>query len=242
MKTTFRLLLPLLLASATVQGGEHEKLNVLGWTVWVNPRLRAEQPAQIKDALVRLRGQLEQITRVVPGEAVLELKKVPLWFNPPYPGTGPKAEYHPDVGWLKKNGRNPAMAKAVEFTNAAIFEKECRRMPVFVLHELAHAYHDRVLNHGREITLAYDQAKAKGGYESVRRRDAEGRMTLGRAYAMTNDREYFAETTEAYFGMNDFFPFDEAELKAHDPAMHELLGRLWKVGGTRASASPSLAK
>ena len=46
---------------------------------------------------------------------------------------------------------------------------------------------------------------------------------------MTNEKEYFAECTEAYFGENDFFPFNAAELKAHDPEMYALLGTLWGV-------------
>jgi hypothetical protein len=40
-------------------------------------------------------------------------------------------------------------------------------------------------------------------------------------------REYFAETSEAYFGTNDCYPFVRAELKPHDPRMYELLGKLW---------------
>jgi dipeptidyl-peptidase-4 len=39
--------------------------------------------------------------------------------------------------------------------------------------------------------------------------------------------EYFAETTEAFFSRNDFFPFTRDELRRHDPAMHDLLARLW---------------
>jgi Mlc titration factor MtfA (ptsG expression regulator) len=52
---------------------------------------------------------------------------------------------------------------------------------------------------------------------------------MDKAYAMTNAAEYFAETTEAYFGTNDFFPYTNAELKKHDPFMHELLGKIWGV-------------
>jgi hypothetical protein len=48
-----------------------------------------------------------------------------------------------------------------------------------------------------------------------------------RAYALTNDREYFAETTEAFFGRNDFFPFDRAELERADPAACEMLRQAW---------------
>ena len=44
---------------------------------------------------------------------------------------------------------------------------------------------------------------------------------------MTNPMEYFAESTEAFFARNDFFPFDHAELKRHDPGMEQLLAKLW---------------
>jgi Mlc titration factor MtfA (ptsG expression regulator) len=44
---------------------------------------------------------------------------------------------------------------------------------------------------------------------------------------MTNPMEYFAETTEAFFSRNDFFPFTRDELKQHDPEMEKLLARLW---------------
>ena len=50
-----------------------------------------------------------------------------------------------------------------------------------------------------------------------------------RAYAAENEKEYFAESTEAYFGSNDFFPFVRAELKEHDPKMYDLLEKVWGV-------------
>jgi hypothetical protein len=49
------------------------------------------------------------------------------------------------------------------------------------------------------------------------------------AYAMTNPMEYFAETSEAYWSSNDFYPFDRKQLKAYDPVMFELLGKIWGI-------------
>lgn len=101
-------------------------------------------------------------------------------------------------------------------------------MPNFALHELAHAYHDRVLGFDQaDIIAAYNKAKAAGKYDKVQRQDSEGRKRLDRAYAMTNHKEYFAECTEAFFSKNDFFPFTREELKAHDPDMFELLKAVW---------------
>lgn len=120
------------------------------------------------------------------------------------------------------------MAQAVEFTNVRIFEAEVRRMPAFVLHELAHAYHHRVIGHDHAgIKAAFAKAKAGGTYDRVERQDAEGRKHLERAYALTNAQEYFAESTEAFFCRNDFFPYTREQLRAHDPEMCAVLADVW---------------
>ena len=46
-------------------------------------------------------------------------------------------------------------------------------------------------------------------------------------YGLTNHKEYFAEGTEAYFYRNDFYPFVRAELKEHDPTLHDVLAKVW---------------
>ncbi len=203
---------------------------IAGWTVHVSARLMDEQGVATARALAILQEQLESIVQTVPAPAVAQLRQVPLWLSPEYAGLAPKAEYHPSAGWLRANGRDPAMARSVEFTNIRIFEAEQRRMPVFVLHELAHAYHDRVLgSHHAGIRAAYEKAKAGGTYDRVERRDAAGRTRLDRAYALSNPQEYFAETTEAFFGRNDFYPYEREQLQRHDPGMHALLATVWGV-------------
>jgi hypothetical protein len=52
-------------------------------------------------------------------------------------------------------------------------------------------------------------------------------LYLSPEYAMTDPMEYFAETTEAFFSRNDFFPFTRDELQSHDPKMVTLLKKLW---------------
>lgn len=182
-----------------------------------------------------LKLQLKKIVQTVPKPAVAKLQEVALWFSPEYPRTGPRAEYHPNVAWLKANGRDAVMEKGIEFTNVRIFEQETRRMPNFALHELAHAYHDRVLGFDQpEVIAAYEQAKASGKYERVLRRDGKGKEQYDRAYALTDHKEYFAEATEAFFVRNDFFPFKRDELERTDPKMVDLLKRLW---GTESSSA-----
>ena len=214
---------------AEANGGS-EIRDIEGWTVHIKRELLDHEAEATAKALKLLTLQLQEIVRVVPAKAVVELRKVPLYFNPQYPKSQPRAEYHPGAGWLKENGRDPVMVKGVEFSNVRIFEAEMRRMPNFALHELAHAYHDRVLGfENAEIEAAFQHAKAAGKYDSVQRQDSEGRKRLDKAYAMTNAKEYFAECSEAYFTRNDFFPFTRADLKQHDPEMFALLEKLWGI-------------
>ena len=210
---------------------------VEGWTVHLNDQLWQNEQAATETALTLLQKQLAEIVRVVPSNAVAELRQIPLWFSPEYPGVKPRAEYHPGAGWLREHGRNPAMAKGVEFTDVRDFEKEMNRMPNFALHELAHGYHDRVLVGGfgnAEIKAAYNRAKASQSYDKVERWFGNGRTnTFERAYAMTSPQEYFAENTEAFFSRNDFFPFTRDELERHDPEMEKLLAQLWQTSASR---------
>lgn len=212
-------------------GHAREARSVAGWIVHISSRLIQQEPEATTLALGLLQKQLEEIARVVPPDAVAELRKVPLYFSPPYPGKRGGAEFHPDAQWLRDNGRDPAMAKGVEFSNIPKFQEEMNRMPNFALHELAHSYHNLVVSDGfknAEIQALYEHAKASGKYDRVERRHGNGKPnTFERAYAMTNPQEYFAECTEAFFTRNDFFPFTRDQLKQHDAEMFVLLERLW---------------
>ena len=78
-----------------------------------------------------------------------------------------------------------------------------------------------------DVLKVYNEAKEKGTYEDVL--SHTGRPV--RHYALTNHKEYFAETTEAYLGVNDFYPFVRAELQEHDPSGFALMQKVW--GGIR---------
>ncbi|TWT89429.1 sulfatase-like hydrolase/transferase [Stieleria varia] len=205
---------------------------VVGWRVHVNPRLTKDDASRKKlgRAMELLTVQLKEIKQKLPKDAVAELQKVDLWFSPKYPNTGARAEYHPSPQWLRENGRSEIMARGVEFSNVEIFEAESRRMPNFALHELAHAFHDRVLGFDHaEIRKVFDRAVASGKYESVLRQDANGNRRPDRAYALSNHKEYFAELSEAYFSKNDFFPFDRTELLETDPEGARVVKEAWGV-------------
>jgi dipeptidyl-peptidase-4 len=135
-------------------------------------------------------------------------------------------QYHPDRGWLIGHGHDPRLAKHVHIPRAADLYAPATwaKHPYCVLHELAHAYHDQVLGfENPEVEKVYDAAKEKKLYDEVLLYTGQ----KVRHYALTNPKEYFAETTEAYFGVNDFYPFVRAELKEHDPAGFALMETVW---------------
>ncbi len=210
---------------------DHITFELRGWTIHLHNQFLDDESGVTRRALELLSGQLQRVVEVVPPEALRPLRTVPLWINPEYEGKRGGAAYHPNIDWLRNNGRNPKMAKAVEITNVKNFPFENRRMPFLLLHELAHAYHDQVVKEGfgnAELKTAYERARDSGSYDSVARFDGNKTVT-DKAYGMNDAKEYFAESSEAFFGKNDFYPFNREELKAHDPHMHNLVKKLWGV-------------
>ena len=199
-----------------------------GWRVLVHRDLFAENRTELRERTLKLLGNhLFRITTIVPEAAVIQLRKIPIWVEVAHP-KHPCMCYHPDPAWLQDNGMNPAKAGGVELANCENFLNWTRDQPWMVLHEMAHGYHHQYLPKGfdnPEVLAVYQSAKQAGLYDSILR--ISGKKE--KAYALNNQQEYFAEQTEAFFGTNDFFPFVKAELREHDPQMHELLGKLWKI-------------
>ena len=210
-------------ATSFIPSTKYATTRVAGWTVRVNRELLTTQAELGSNALALLAIKLGEITNAVPPRACEMLRRVPIWLGV-NDGHAPCAEYHPSKQWLADHGYNPDKAKSVEIGTARRFIEWAPTQPAMILHELAHAYHDQVLGFSdARIKQAYEHAKANGTYELVKRLNAKPQ----RAYALTDDHEYFAEATEAFFGRNDFYPFTRAELKEHDPAMFSLLEELW---------------
>lgn len=195
-----------------------------GWRVLVNGKLQAETNLCEKTLKI-LSAQLYQITRVVPVPALAKIRQIPIWMELDDP-LFPCSVYHESQDWLREHGVNPAKAGAVEVANAKNFTTWTIEQPCMILHELAHGYHHLFLGDDYAgIRRCYEHAKTAGLYESVLRINGNHE----RHYAMTNEKEYFAESTEAFFGTNDFYPFVRAELKEYDPQMYALECAVWGV-------------
>lgn len=203
----------------------YQEQRVEGWRILVNNQL-ATNGALCPAVLKLLDAQLYQITRVVPAAPLAKLRMIPIWIenaDPRFPCT----VFHESADWLREHGVNPEKVNAVEISNPQNFLDWVRDQPWMMLHELTHGYHHVFLGDNQpDIRRCYQAAKVSGKYESILRIDGHHE----RHYAMTNEKEYFAEMTEAFFGTNDFFPFVRAELKEYDPEMYAVLGKLWETG------------
>lgn len=200
--------------------------DIEGWTVHIDPAmLDGEHQEEGERALVMLANHLQRIKILVLPDQLEKMQTIEIWIEHAHPRLG-AMQYHPSKGWLVAHGHDPRLAKQVHITHAAslLSRSQMLKHPAVILHELAHGYHDQVLDFDNpEIIAVYEQAKEAGSYENVLLYTGE----KVRHYALTDHKEYFAEGTEAYFYRNDFYPFVRAELKEHDPALHKLLAKIW---------------
>ncbi len=196
-----------------------------GWRVMVSKQLLAQDSALAMRVLNLLDAQLDQIQARVPMKAVIELQAAPIWLELQTPGFR-GAQYHWSADWLRNNGYDPRKARSVEISSAQDYLEWSQLQPSIILHELAHAYHDRVLGKDHpELLSAFNSAGNHGLYESV----ASAQGSAGRAYALNNYLEFFAELSEAYFARNDFYPFTRDELHQYDPTGYAMIESVWGV-------------
>ena len=202
----------------------YEARYVRGWKIMVSKQLLSNDAGLAKKALEQMDHQLYQITRVVPGGPLKELRKIAIWVEHNAPEHA-CACYHPNRVWLSENGFNPDKERSVEIANARNFINWTISQPWMVMHELAHAYHHNVLGYDNvRIKAAYEKAVESKKYESVLHISGNSK----RAYALNNDQEYFAECSEAFLGTNDFYPYVKSELEQHDPEMYKVLRDVWR--------------
>lgn len=202
------------------------KQNIEGWTVYVQPAMLkgggAEAGAQ---QLSMLANHLQRIKILLPEKQLKIMQTLEIWIEQDHPTLG-NMQYHPGKRWLSDHGHDLRLHQKVHIPRAAalLSRQQILKHPAVILHELAHSYHDQILGFDHsKVKNAYDRAMAAGKYKQVL-------LYTGRTvkhYGTTNEKEFFAEGTEAYFYRNDFYPFVAAELEIYDPFFFEVLQDIW---------------
>jgi hypothetical protein len=226
-----------------------EAQTIAGFQVLFSPALLRDEESSGR-ARQFMHDHLDAVARFVPPAALQRLRRVRLWLDldasgssralafyksPPsvFTASPPDRPAEHNFGY---GGFHGAMFLGIVFPNIvdAMAISGVSRAPMIVLHELAHAYHHQVLGTWNpDIRQTYEAARAKGLYRNVSFWN-DSIAPVG--YAMSNEREYFAGLTEAYFGQNAQNPFDVGELKSHDPDGFRLVERAWN--GALESIAP----
>lgn len=196
-----------------------------GWPIEWNPDFKKKENKQVfHDVRKALANHLQRIIYILDKSRVKALQA--LYIRVDLDHTLGNMQYHPSKGWLINNQFDPTLEKRVHIPRAkqllsrALWAKH----PNVIMHELAHSYHDQVLSfENKDILNAYQRAEKEKLYERVLL--FRGGKTAH--YARTNHKEFFAEMTESYLGVNDFFPFVRAELQEHDPQTFKLMQKIW---------------
>ncbi|AFV00860.1 hypothetical protein [Simiduia agarivorans] len=103
------------------------------------------------------------------------------------------------------------------------------------IHELAHAfnhYHWRRLSRAQKA--AFENTLANKRYLDLA---AEGGRRVAKAYALTNQKEYFAELSVLFFAHHHAFPYDRPGLERYDPEGYALMERAWLTKETEQTVS-----
>ena len=211
-----------------------------GWSVRVDDRLLAPENADLGTRVLKsLESRLADIKAVVRPFCLAKLQGVTIVLDMSHGKLRPM-QYHPDADWLLENGYAAELAHCVHIPVAAelIEPRQINVQPWCVLHELAHAYHDQV--------LGFDEARIRDTYAHYKESGHGDKALLitgehVRHYGLTDHKEFFAEMTESYFGTNDFFPFNRAELMTAEPEIYQLMLAVWGPVQTEHSAQQAQA-
>ena len=201
----------------------YQARRINGFRVIVNKRL-LQHPPELAAALKEIENQTGRMEEVLPADRWQRLQQVRIWLEWDRKADG-AAEYHSSESYLRDNGYLTVKAHSVEICNARNFVLWSQQdQPWMLFHELAHAYHYQVLGVDEPtVKGVYQLAVQRKKYESVERGG-----TRERHYGLTNEREYFAELSEAYWGVNDYFPYRREELKKFDPLGYALMRKVWE--------------
>jgi len=204
----------------------HVARDIEGWKVLVDSRLtEPTHEAELSRALEFLSSRLFDIKVLVAPDNVQKLQQVSIVLDLTHGKLRPM-QYHPDADWLEENGYSTNLVKCVHIPVLAglITARNINQQPMVILHELAHAYHDQVLGFEEpRILKAFEAYRKSGNGDKALLYNG----TRVRHYGLTDQKEFFAEMTEAYFGMNDFFPFNRAELMTAEPEIFYLMQAIW---------------
>jgi hypothetical protein len=195
-----------------------------------------------------LDDRLEEIERLMPAVHLSILREVTIWIEstvdsrlPPTLTANAGAcymplgdQYDPRAYGLPAETKGGVVLFADTYLGKIGEKKAASIAPGWLVHEMSHALHDRMLGTDNpSLKTTFQQAIDRRLYDSVATRYwmdlGQVRIERGPAYARTNHIEYFAELSAAYLNIGNWsYPYMRDDLADHDPGGYLLMDRFWR--------------
>ena len=204
----------------------YDKIDIIGFQVFIRKDMQGY--SQIKEAIQLLTHDLIELKHLVSPTHFTFFQKVNIWVE--WNSNSPKAVHYipSSLAWIKRNNYLPEKQQGIEILNIKNYIQFSCLQPYMLLHEFAHAYHHQVIGYENCLILdTYWNVIEKKLYDSVAYIKPFKKWKKTRAYAAHDAKEYFAELTESYFGLNDYFPFNKTDLQTFDPQGFQMMEKFW---------------
>lgn len=213
----------------TVVPSEYERIILHGFEILISQFALQNYKSATDSALTILGEDLLRISNLKMKKSALDtLRRVRIFLD--WDTGHHSLQVHSSEDWLIQNEYIPQKVLQLEISNMRTYmQVRNQNQPLVVMHELAHAYHERLSDDAKKsIKDTYEYAMRNNLYQSVDYSHGDGTYDHQvTAYASTDDFEYFAEITIAYFGACTFYPFNRKDLKKYDPSGYKLVKKLW---------------
>ncbi|MCU0704781.1 MAG: hypothetical protein MUF18_12455 [Fimbriiglobus sp.] len=171
--------------------------------------------------------ELKLIAKIMTAKQADALRKLPVWvewdekteMSNGRGGNALAVYYGGHQANMLQKGMHPLKAKTVTVLSMRSLTAEHQPKTdsgrCVLLHEFAHAVHDQLLGFDNpDVKAAFAQAMQRKLYDKGQ-------------YISTNEAEFFAESTCAFFDQLHHFPKTRDDLKKHDPATFKLMEAVW---------------
>lgn len=211
--------------AAAEESSRHHKLRLQGWDVYIEQQLVDRNDVRVFLAMRLLNEKLQELKTLLPQQALKQLQTVPIFFSE---NKEFDAEFYFFEPYVYRTGKDIKMMNGIEFRSISFFLEESKFSPMLLLHEMAHAYHKKNYQRiDKMVMRAYRHAETHKLYQRV----LSVTNQYARAYALQSPFEYFAELSEAYFGRNNYFPFERDELQEYDEMGYRMVEKAWFPNG-----------
>lgn len=211
----------------------YEKMNLNGWKVYVEQPLIEVDPQLATQALARLEHKLNDAMDVLPVAAHKDFRRLDFYLM-----AGPQSVNggrNSGLAYFRQNAPDYQKELDTRWRNCVVIYSAKNYVDLSELwsikalvHELSHAHHllHYPENKPDELYDSWENAMRRGLYHNVQ--DDQGH-NLEKAWACTNQLEYFAELSCMYFVGCNYYPFNRQQLKSYDPDGYAVIEQMWQV-------------